>query len=111
MEQKRKLYDKNGVGDRIRSRRQSLGISRTKIAEQIGKAEKYLSLIHICTEFDNPTRSPESGTDEEGNVTYTFAGEINNPAYGEPQNVNQIQITVHTDTAVSYTHLAGATTL
>ena len=45
MEQKRKLYDKNGVGDRIRSWRQSLGISRTKIAEQIGKAEKYYADI------------------------------------------------------------------
>ena len=45
MVQKRKLYDKNGIGDRIRNRGQSLGISRTKIAEQIGKAEKYYADI------------------------------------------------------------------
>lgn len=60
-------------------------------------------LIWAGTGFDNPTRSPESGTDSNGDVTYTFTGEINNPAYGEPQNVNQIQITVHTGTAADGT--------
>lgn len=45
MEQNRKIYDKNGVGNRIRRRRQSLGISRRKMAEQIGKAEKYYADI------------------------------------------------------------------
>lgn len=45
MEQKTKFYDRNSIGDRIRSRRQSLGISRRKMAQLIGKAEKYYADI------------------------------------------------------------------
>ena len=45
MEEKMRIYDKNGVGNRIRNRRQSLGISRRRMAEQIGKAEKYYADI------------------------------------------------------------------
>lgn len=45
MEEKKRIYDKNGAGARIRSRRKSLGISRKRMAEQIGKAEKYYADI------------------------------------------------------------------
>ncbi len=52
-------------------------------------------LIWAGKEFKNPQVTGE-GTDD---VTYTFSGEINNPAYENAQNANQIQITVQTETA------------
>ncbi len=45
MEQKKQLYNKSAAGKRIRSCRERLGISRQKMAEQIGKAEKYYADI------------------------------------------------------------------
>lgn len=57
------------------------------------------TLIWAGQQFNNPVQ----GTDAEGNVTYTFEGSINNPAYENAQNANQIQITVHTDTAADGT--------
>ena len=52
-------------------------------------------LIWAGKEFKNP-QVTGGGTDD---VTYTFSGEINNPAYENAQNANQIQITVQTETA------------
>ena len=52
-------------------------------------------LIWAGKEFKNPQVTGEGTAD----VTYIFSGEINNPAYENAQNANQIQITVHTETA------------
>ena len=53
-------------------------------------------LIWAGKELKNPQVTGE-GTDD---VTYTFSGgDFNNPAYENAQNANQIQITVHTETA------------
>lgn len=57
------------------------------------------TLVWAGKEFTNPQVSGEGTAD----VTYTFEGEIQNPAYENAQNANQIQITVHTDTATDGT--------
>lgn len=54
------------------------------------------TLIWAGTQFSNPSRTPDEGTDDNGNVTYTFSGTIDSPVYGT-QNVDVIEITVHTD--------------
>ena len=45
MTQRKRLYNKTAAGQRIRSCRERLGLSRQKMAEQIGKAEKYYADI------------------------------------------------------------------
>ena len=45
MDQKKQLYSRIAAGDRIRSRRKQLGLTRKEMAEQIGKAEKYYADI------------------------------------------------------------------
>lgn len=45
MEGKKQLYDRNAVGERIRACREERGLSRRKMSEQIGKAEKYYADI------------------------------------------------------------------
>ena len=45
MDQKKQLYSRIEAGDRIRSRRKQLGLTRKEMAEQIGKAEKYYADI------------------------------------------------------------------
>lgn len=57
------------------------------------------TLLWAGKEFTNPQVSGEGTAD----VTYTFEGEIQNPAYENAQNANQIQITVHTNTAADGT--------
>lgn len=45
MEQRKQLYNRIAAGQRIRSCRERLGLSRRRMAEQIGKAEKYYADI------------------------------------------------------------------
>ena len=45
MEQNGPNYDKAAVGQRIRDQRKRLGISRSEMAEHIGRAEKYYADI------------------------------------------------------------------
>ena len=45
MEQNRQYYDKIAAGRRISDQRKRLGISRQRMAEYIGKAEKYYADI------------------------------------------------------------------
>ena len=45
MEQNRQYYDKIAAGRRISDQRKKLGISRQRMAEYIGKAEKYYADI------------------------------------------------------------------
>ena len=45
MSQEKQLYNKIAAGKRIRSSRERLGLSRQRMAEQIGKAEKYYADI------------------------------------------------------------------
>ena len=45
VDQKKQLYSRIAAGDRIRSRRKQLGLTRKEMAEQIGKAEKYYADI------------------------------------------------------------------
>lgn len=45
MTQRKRSYNKTAAGQRIRSCRERLGLSRQKMAEQIGKAEKYYADI------------------------------------------------------------------
>ena len=42
MNQKKQLYNRSAAGERIRNRREKMGLSRQKMAAQIGKAEKIL---------------------------------------------------------------------
>ena len=70
-------------------------ITYTDVIGDYMEVDSVKTLIWAGNRFDNPRVSGE-GTDE---VTYTFSGEINNPAYENAQNADQIQITVHTDTS------------
>ena len=45
MNQKKQLYNRSAAGERIRNRREKMGLSRQKMAAQIGKAEKYYADI------------------------------------------------------------------
>ena len=45
MNQGKQLYNKTAAGARIRSCRERLGLSRQRMAERIGKAEKYYADI------------------------------------------------------------------
>lgn len=45
MNQEKQLYNRIAAGKRIRSCRERLGLSRQRMAEQIGKAEKYYADI------------------------------------------------------------------
>ena len=45
MQQRKPIYNKTAAGARIRSCRERLGLSRQRMAEQIGKAEKYYADI------------------------------------------------------------------
>lgn len=45
MNQRKQLYNRIAAGARIRDCRERLGISRRRMAEQIGKAEKYYADI------------------------------------------------------------------
>lgn len=78
---------------------QSGYITYTDVIGDYMEVDSVKTLIWAGQQFMNPTVSGE-GTD---NVTYTFSGPINNPAYENAQNANQIQITVHTDTAADGT--------
>lgn len=78
---------------------QSGYITYTDVIGDYMEVDSVKTLIWAGQRFMNPTVSGE-GTDD---VTYTFSGPINNPAYENAQNANQIQITVHTDTAADGT--------
>ena len=78
---------------------QSGYITYTDVIGDYMEVDSVKELIWAGTEFKNPTVSGEGTAD----VTYTFTGEINNPAYENAQNANQIKITVHTDTAADGT--------
>src|SRR5699024_5664153 len=45
MQQRKHIYNKTAAGARIRSCRERLGLSRQRMAERIGKAEKYYADI------------------------------------------------------------------
>ena len=45
MKYRKRAYSKTAAGARIRSCRERLGLSRQRMAEQIGKAEKYYAYI------------------------------------------------------------------
>lgn len=49
MNRKREPYDRYSVGERIQQRRQSLGLSQEKLAEQMDRAAKYCSDIERGT--------------------------------------------------------------
>ena len=49
MNRKREPYDRYSVGERIQKRRQSLGLSQEKLAEQMDRATKYCSDIERGT--------------------------------------------------------------
>lgn len=74
-------------------------ITYTDVIGDYMEVDSVKELIWAGKEFKNPSVSGEGTAD----VTYTFEGEINNPAYENAQNANQIQITVHTDTAADGT--------
>lgn len=63
---------------------------------QYMKVEDVKALIWSGEEFTNPTRSPQTGFDGNGDATYTFTGEITSPVYGD-HNANEIIVTVHQD--------------
>lgn len=74
-------------------------ITYTDVIGDYMEVDSVKTLLWAGKEFKNPQVSGE-GTDD---VTYTFEGEIQNPAYENAQNANQIQITVHTNTAADGT--------
>lgn len=74
-------------------------ITYTDVIGDYMEVDSVKELIWAGREFKNPKVSGEGTAD----VTYTFEGEIDNPAYENAQNANQIQITVHTDTAADGT--------
>ena len=74
-------------------------ITYTDVIGDYMEVDSVKELIWAGQEFKNPKVSGEGTAD----VTYTFEGEIDNPAYENAQNANQIQITVHTDTAADGT--------
>lgn len=74
-------------------------ITYTDVIGDYMEVDSVKTLLWAGKEFTNPQVSGEGTTD----VTYTFSGEIQNPAYENAQNANQIQITVHTDTAADGT--------
>lgn len=49
MNRKREPYDRYSLGERIQKRRQSLGLSQEKLAEQMDRATKYCSDIERGT--------------------------------------------------------------
>lgn len=63
---------------------------------QYMKVEDVKTLIWSGEEFTNPTRSPQTGFDDNGDATYTFTGDITSPVYGD-HNANEIIVTVHQD--------------
>lgn len=73
-------------------------ITYTDYIGEYMEVDSVKTLLWAGKEFTNPQVSGE-GND----VTYTFSGEIQNPAYENAQNANQIQITVHTNTAADGT--------
>ena len=74
-------------------------ITYTDVIGDYMEVDSVKTLLWAGQRFDNPQVSGQ-GTDD---VTYTFEGEIQNPAYENAQNANQIQITVHTNTAADGT--------
>lgn len=78
---------------------QSGYITYTDVIGDYMEVDSVKTLIWAGQRFTNPVVSSEGTAD----VTYTFSGPINNPAYENAQNANQIQITVHTDTAADGT--------
>lgn len=74
-------------------------ITYTDVIGDYMEVDSVKTLLWAGKAFTNPQVSGEGTTD----VTYTFFGEIQNPAYENAQNANQIQITVHTDTAADGT--------
>lgn len=74
-------------------------ITYTDVIGDYMEVDSVKTLLWAGKEFKNPQVSGEGTAD----VTYTFEGEIQNPAYDNAQNANQIQITVHTDTSADGT--------
>ena len=74
---------------------QSGYITYTDVIGDYMEVDSVKELIWAGKEFENPQVTGEGTAD----VTYTFTGDIDNPAYENAQNANQIKITVHTDTA------------
>lgn len=74
-------------------------ITYTDVIGDYMEVDSVKTLIWAGQQFNDPVVSGQ-GTE---NVTYTFNGEINNPAYENAQNANQIEITIHTDTAADGT--------
>ena len=74
-------------------------ITYTDVIGDYMEVDSVKTLIWAGQQFTNPAVSGEGTAD----VTYTFSGPIDNPAYENAQNANQIQITVHTDTAADGT--------
>lgn len=75
-------------------------ITYTDYIGEYMEVDSVKELIWSGQVFKNPDKSDP---DPNGDVTYTFTGGIDSPAYEGTQNANQIQITVHTDTAVDGT--------